>query len=248
MNLVSLLDNLETQELLFNEEIHNLVTNQKRVLPVMEPDGFSLKWLVTYAEKNSADWTIAKYCGKDSTLDRGDLLLLPQTDIRIFLPEEICIGIDSKISKSIHVFSNFGQDDSDSKVSSSEIDAEIQEIESYLLANFKIQIKSRVRLKSYFEGQYRFEYLSFYFLVEDEIVAYIKAIHETKNTIEPYIEVNPFYRGRGVGEKILKYFYLKHQLSNKFLIYQVEEENLASTKIAKKCGLKKIHTWNSLDY
>jgi GNAT superfamily N-acetyltransferase len=243
---------LEERELIFNEEIHNLVTGQKHVMPIFAPgldsDTNLPVWVLTKTDEPGADWNIVKYFGNKSNINSKDLLLLPKCNLKVFIPEHADLIQDKGSESNILVYSNASIDCGIDRQDIIPKNISLQKIELDLKSKWDIVVRHKCESGKFFNGKYNLKKPSFYFLIADEIVAYIKTIHETKNTVEPYLEVRPDYRDKGLGRCLLNYFIAYCIDLNKTVVYQVEEINCPSIKVALDCGLNKAFTWKTIAF
>ena len=221
------------REKFFNEELHNIISGQKKVEFFGEFDGDDpVGWLFSYAEKGSGDWNLARRVGGVDEAAKF-LNFLPRCEKHLLTP----VPLRERVSDGqTNVGLIFWFEAPDVKKHLA--------YNSILQSKVRFVTKTRRPQKKY--GEFEFDYFSAYLVESEKVIGVAKTIHETQNTCEIYLEVSPRFRGRGLGLRLLEEVNNDCIKRHKKLIYVVEASNKSSLRIAEKFGMRKYQTLKRL--
>jgi len=228
---------LEANEFSFNEELHNLRSEKKRIecLPF---DGVSKKhgWFLTYCDVSAGEWNLAhpfgyvdSYAPLVRAFPSGETfhLLVPKNDLSRI---ESIVGTDA--SEDLIWFID--------SIEASNQEARIDEgkdfefLSGYDFRFFDVDFQAADDRTSppYFPRAYLLE--------NNSVVSMVKATHVTKNSVEVYIETVPRLRDKGLGAWLLERVRARIRLMKKRMIYVVSSHNFPSLRVAEKLGLARM--------
>ena len=241
--LQTVLELLEKNEILFHEEIHNLVTGRKKVVLFPEDglDGsWSLSpslacatlghpcpcWFITFGNSSSGEWNIARPFG-DPRICLDLAREIPYKGEFQILSSENYEGLFSMAEFGRFEELLFRYIDPD-PTGISEAKDSLELGDDNLTVRMVEQMPGEA-LPGFFRG--------IYLLLNDSIQAVVKTTHSAANTAEVYIETSPSQQGKGFATFLLKSMIKELRLCGKRTIYLVSETNVPSIRIAKKAGL-----------
>lgn len=221
------------REKFFNEEVHNIISRQKKIEFFGEFKGENpVGWIFSFAEKGSGDWNLVRRVGGVDEAARF-LNFLPKCEKHLLTPVPLRERVSDRQTNTglIYWF-------------------EAPDVKKHLVYNSILQSKVRFitktrRPKKHF-GKYVFDYFSAYLVESDKVIGVAKTIHETPNTCEIYLEISPRFRGRGLGLRLLEEVNNDCVKRHKKLIYVVEASNPSSLRVAEKFGMRKYQTLKRL--
>ena len=224
-----LLNWLMEREKYFNEEVHNIISGQKKIDFFGEfKDDNPVGWLFTYAEKGSGDWNLARRIGGVEEASKF-FNFLPRIEKHVLTPVPLTDRFSHRHNNSdlLYWF---------------EAPQEDKDIVYNVILQSKVRFILKTRRPKKQFGKFQFDYFSAYLVESEKVVGVAKTIHETEHTCEIYIEISPRFRGRGLALRLLDTINKDCIKRNKKLIYVVEASNLSSLRITEKFGMRKYQT------
>ena len=223
---MNILQRLYSEENKYIEELDRLEKHPDDVDFVGTKDGSG--WLCLRAKEDSFDWNIARLIG-DYAIAESFTEKIPFKECVLLVPNKTAVKVNKKCKAAGSVLffesgkSLFNDEDSD-----------------YLniCCEFNLSrkcIRTRVSLVDA-----RID--DIYILMHNRIVGYCKVSKSCWHYSEIVIEISPSFRGQGYGTALLSMMVQQFRVSNVRLSYLVENDNIASLKIAENAGLIKVFT------
>ncbi len=225
---------LERREFEFNEELHALLTRERRLCVVPE-DGLQSGsgWLLQEADTEAGEWNLARAFGTpDAYLpmieqlpaERGYHLLVPDAHETV-LPE--CLH--ARIKDRLHWY----RDDCDIEPEG----GAGQGTAAAMMPGEPVPPGFSLMWREAVEPTGADWHLHAYLMHENAIAALVRPVRVTPHTVEVYVETLPHLRERGLATWLVNAYRLRLRETRRCLLYVVSSENTPSLRVAARLGL-----------
>ena len=217
---MKLLELLYNQEYRYIDEIDRLERYPDEVTFVENSEDSG--WVCLGTNDNSFDWNIARLVGNIDIAKRAiekipfnDYVLLTDEDsdlseIEFLKPNGSLLYFENSVS----VSSEYNEMESNTYLNSSEVGLPKECIKPKASS-----LNSRID--------------DLYLIMKNRVCGYIKVIKNTWHYSEVAIEINAEYRNQGYGTALMELMTRQFALKGQKLSYVVEEDNIASLKLAR---------------